>query len=88
MARGDATKLTELVLASCGSKPETALSILRNCISLLEKEVVLSAPGSSPLPTPPSARGGFLVGVWVDLIHGGIGCGYPATTFMKFTPAR
>ncbi|CAN0376308.1 unnamed protein product [Ectocarpus fasciculatus] len=63
VSRGDATKLAELVLDSCGSKPETALSILRNCISLLEKEVALSAPGSAPLPTPPSARGEFLVGV-------------------------
>ncbi|CAN0426918.1 unnamed protein product, partial [Ectocarpus sp. 12 AP-2014] len=51
---GDATKLAELVLAWSGSKPGPALSILRNCVSLLEKEVALSAPASSPLAAPPT----------------------------------
>lgn len=40
MARGVATKLAELVLDSCGSKIEPALSVLNNCVSLLEEEAV------------------------------------------------
>ncbi|CAM9702070.1 unnamed protein product, partial [Ectocarpus sp. 8 AP-2014] len=38
VARGDATKLAELVLDSCGSSIEPALSVLNNCVSLLEEE--------------------------------------------------
>ncbi|CAN0225618.1 unnamed protein product [Ectocarpus sp. 8 AP-2014] len=57
VASGDATKLAELVVAWSGSKPERALSIARSCVSMLEKEVALSAPGSSPLPLPPTAPG-------------------------------
>ncbi|CAN0554189.1 unnamed protein product, partial [Ectocarpus sp. 8 AP-2014] len=53
VASGDATKLARLVLVWSGSKPERALSILRDCVSLLEKEVTFSAPASSPLPSPP-----------------------------------
>ncbi|CAM9852451.1 unnamed protein product [Ectocarpus sp. 8 AP-2014] len=48
---GDATKLAELVLVWSGSKPERALSILRDCVALLEKEVEFSAP---PFPAVPS----------------------------------
>ncbi|CAM9352241.1 unnamed protein product [Ectocarpus sp. 8 AP-2014] len=54
---GDATKLAELVLVWSGSKPERALSILRNCVSLLEKEVAFSAPAPSPLQSPPTTPG-------------------------------
>ncbi|CAM9360492.1 unnamed protein product [Ectocarpus sp. 12 AP-2014] len=54
---GDATKLAELVLLWSGSKPKLALSILRDCVSLLEREVGLSAPGCSPLPSLPTAHG-------------------------------
>ncbi|CAN0339036.1 unnamed protein product, partial [Ectocarpus sp. 12 AP-2014] len=50
---GDPTKLAELVLVWSGSKPERALSILRDCVSLLEKEIELSTAASSPLPSPP-----------------------------------
>ncbi|CAN0449321.1 unnamed protein product [Ectocarpus sp. 12 AP-2014] len=56
-ASGDATKLAELVLLWSGSRPELALSILRDCVSLLEREVGLSAPGCSPLLSPPTAHG-------------------------------
>ncbi|CAM9756904.1 unnamed protein product, partial [Ectocarpus fasciculatus] len=51
---GDATKLAELVLVWSGSKPERALSILRDCVSLLEKEVAFSAPASPAVLSPPT----------------------------------
>ncbi|CAN0219529.1 unnamed protein product [Ectocarpus fasciculatus] len=54
VANDDSTKLAELVLLWSGSRPDRALSILRDCVSLLEKEVALSAPGSSSLPPPPT----------------------------------
>ncbi|CAN0454709.1 unnamed protein product, partial [Ectocarpus sp. 12 AP-2014] len=54
VASGDATKLAELVLLWSGSKPERALSILRDCMSLLEKEVAFSAPASPAFPSPPT----------------------------------
>ncbi|CAN0055732.1 unnamed protein product [Ectocarpus fasciculatus] len=54
---GDATKLAELVLVSSGSKPERALSILRDCVSLMEKEVAFSAPAPSVVPSPPTTSG-------------------------------
>ncbi|CAM9712659.1 unnamed protein product, partial [Ectocarpus sp. 8 AP-2014] len=53
----DATKLAQLVLVWSGSKPERALSILRDCVSLLEKEVAFSAPASSAVPSPPTTPG-------------------------------
>ncbi|CAN0362701.1 unnamed protein product [Ectocarpus sp. 12 AP-2014] len=46
VASGDATKLAELVLFWSGSKPERALALLRNCVSLLEKEVAEPTGGS------------------------------------------
>ncbi|CAM9962499.1 unnamed protein product [Ectocarpus sp. 12 AP-2014] len=49
---GDATKLAELVLLWSGLKPERALSILRDCVSLLEKEVAFSGPASPAVPSP------------------------------------
>ncbi|CAN0143493.1 unnamed protein product [Ectocarpus sp. 13 AM-2016] len=49
---GDATKLAELVLLWSGSKPELALSILRDCVSLLENQMALSGPVSSPPSSP------------------------------------
>ncbi|CAN0024580.1 unnamed protein product [Ectocarpus fasciculatus] len=51
VASGDATKLAELVLGWSSSRPERALSVLRNCVSLMEKELLLSTPASSPPPT-------------------------------------
>ncbi|CAN0084781.1 unnamed protein product, partial [Ectocarpus sp. 4 AP-2014] len=54
VARGDATKLAELVLVRSGSKPERALSVLRDCVCLLEKEVALSAPAAPAVPSPPT----------------------------------
>lgn len=61
---GDATKLADLVLVSSGSKSERALSIVKNCVSLLEKEGALSARGTSSPPSVPSTLGGFHVDVW------------------------
>ncbi|CAN0460882.1 unnamed protein product [Ectocarpus sp. 12 AP-2014] len=61
VASGDATKLAELVLLWSGLKPERALSVLRDCVSVLEKEVALSAPGSSPVRATPPTPGGFLI---------------------------
>ncbi|CAN0436691.1 unnamed protein product, partial [Ectocarpus sp. 12 AP-2014] len=40
-----------------GSKPERALSILRDCVSLLEKEVAFSAPASPAILSPPTTPG-------------------------------
>ncbi|CAN0240023.1 unnamed protein product, partial [Ectocarpus fasciculatus] len=60
VASGDATKLAELVLVWSGSKPERALSILKDCVSVLEREVVVSVPASSPLQSLPTTPGGFL----------------------------
>ncbi|CAM9445881.1 unnamed protein product, partial [Ectocarpus fasciculatus] len=57
---GDATKLAKLALVWSDSKPERALSVLTNCVSLMEKEVAFSAP-SSPLQSPPSTPGPSLV---------------------------
>ncbi|CBJ31374.1 conserved unknown protein [Ectocarpus siliculosus] len=57
VASGDATGLAELVLLWCGVLPHPALSILRRCVAVLEKEVALSAPTSSPLPSPQTSRG-------------------------------
>ncbi|CAN0372476.1 unnamed protein product, partial [Ectocarpus fasciculatus] len=54
VASGDATKLAELVLVWAASKPERALSILKDCVSVLEREVVVSVPASSPLQSPPT----------------------------------
>ncbi|CAN0054934.1 unnamed protein product, partial [Ectocarpus sp. 8 AP-2014] len=55
VASGDATKLAELVLVWSGSKPERALSVLRDCVSLLEKEVAFSAPAFPGVPSPPTS---------------------------------
>ncbi|CAM9963794.1 unnamed protein product, partial [Ectocarpus fasciculatus] len=52
----DTTKLAELVLVWSVSKPEHALSVLRKCVSLMEKEVAFSAP-ASPLPLPATTPG-------------------------------
>ncbi|CAN0246344.1 unnamed protein product, partial [Ectocarpus sp. 12 AP-2014] len=57
VASGDTTKLAELVLVWSGSKPERALSILRSCISLMEKEVACSARASSLLHWPHTTPG-------------------------------
>ncbi|CAM9470004.1 unnamed protein product, partial [Ectocarpus sp. 12 AP-2014] len=57
VASGDARKLAQLVLAWSGSKPERALSILRDCVSLLEKEVSFSAPAPFPPNSPPVTPG-------------------------------
>ncbi|CAM9504949.1 unnamed protein product, partial [Ectocarpus fasciculatus] len=57
VASGDATKLAELVLVWSGSKPERALSILRDCVSLLEKEVAVSAKSFPPVPPPSTTSG-------------------------------
>ncbi|CAM9755300.1 unnamed protein product [Ectocarpus sp. 12 AP-2014] len=57
VASGDATKLAELVLLWSGLKPERALSILRDCVSLLEKEVALSTLGSSSRLATPTTPG-------------------------------
>ncbi|CAM9525311.1 unnamed protein product [Ectocarpus sp. 4 AP-2014] len=57
VASGDATELAELVLLWCGVLPHPALSILRGCVAVLEKEVALSAPASSSLPSPQTSRG-------------------------------
>ncbi|CAN0360222.1 unnamed protein product [Ectocarpus sp. 12 AP-2014] len=54
VASGDATKLAELVLVCSGSKPERALSVLKGCVSLLEKHVAFSAPASPAVPSRPS----------------------------------
>ncbi|CAN0373826.1 unnamed protein product [Ectocarpus fasciculatus] len=54
VASGDATKLAVLVLLWAASKPERALSILKDCVSVLEREVVVSVPASSPLQLPPT----------------------------------
>ncbi|CAM9454120.1 unnamed protein product [Ectocarpus sp. 4 AP-2014] len=54
---GDATKLADLVLVWSGSKPERALSILRDCVALLEKEVEVSAPAFPAVPSPPTTPG-------------------------------
>ena len=59
VTNGDTTKLAELVLVWSGSKPEHALSVLRNCVSLMEKEVAFSAP-ASPLSSPATTPGGSL----------------------------
>ncbi|CAN0441526.1 unnamed protein product, partial [Ectocarpus sp. 12 AP-2014] len=52
-------------------KPERALSVLRDCVSVLEKEVALSAPGSSPVratpPTPGRASSSCLSALIVAL---------------------
>ncbi|CBJ28451.1 hypothetical protein Esi_0106_0011 [Ectocarpus siliculosus] len=61
VASGDATKLAELVLLWSGLKPERALSVIRDCVSVLEKEVALSTPGSSPLRATPTTLGGSVV---------------------------
>lgn len=37
VSSGDTTKLAELMLRSSDSRPERALSVLRNCISVMEK---------------------------------------------------
>ncbi|CAM9142532.1 unnamed protein product [Ectocarpus sp. 12 AP-2014] len=57
VASGDATELAELVLLWCGALPHPALSILRGCVAVLEKEVALAAHASSPLPSPQTSRG-------------------------------
>eukprot|EP00752_Nemacystus_decipiens_P015540 g13865.t1 len=44
VAGGDAKKLSDLVLLATGSKPDTALTLLRSCVELLEKN---TATGSS-----------------------------------------
>ncbi|CAM9291836.1 unnamed protein product [Ectocarpus sp. 8 AP-2014] len=49
---GDVTKLAELVLVWSGSKPERALSVVKDCISLLENEVAFSAPDCPAVPSP------------------------------------
>ncbi|CAM9635072.1 unnamed protein product [Ectocarpus sp. 4 AP-2014] len=50
------------MLRSSDSKPERALSVLRNCESLMEKEVAFPAPVSSPLQSPPSTPGLYSAG--------------------------
>ncbi|CAM9206126.1 unnamed protein product [Ectocarpus sp. 12 AP-2014] len=57
VVNGDATKLTQLVMVWSGSKPERALSILRDCVSLLEKEVDFSASASPAVLSPPTTPG-------------------------------
>lgn len=57
VVNGDAPKLTELVLVWSGSKPERALSILRDCVSLMEKEIGLPEQGPPPVLSP-STHGG------------------------------
>ncbi|CAN0022744.1 unnamed protein product [Ectocarpus sp. 6 AP-2014] len=52
-----ATRLAELVLVGYGSEPEPALSILRDCVSLLEKEVAFSAPAFPAVPLLPTMPG-------------------------------
>ena len=64
MASGDATKVAELVLLWSGSKPERALSVVRECVSLLEKEVAFSAQDFPAVPSPPTTPGEFLDSVW------------------------
>lgn len=39
---GDAKKLSDLVFVAAGSKTETALSLLRSCVLLLEKKTATS----------------------------------------------
>ncbi|CAM9322251.1 unnamed protein product [Ectocarpus fasciculatus] len=71
VASGDATKLAELALVWSGSKPERALAIARECVSLLETEVAFSAAGFSSPPPPPimpgSARNSCLEALIVAL---------------------
>lgn len=38
VAGGDAEKLSDLVLSSAGSSTEAALSILKSCVTILEKK--------------------------------------------------
>lgn len=44
---GDATKLADLVLSAAGSKPETALSLLRTCVQILEKKTTKATTSTS-----------------------------------------
>lgn len=39
VASGDALKLSQMVLDWSASKPEVALSLLRSCVTLLEKDL-------------------------------------------------
>ncbi|CAM9951150.1 unnamed protein product [Pylaiella littoralis] len=69
VAGGDAAKLSELVLSAADFKPESALSVLKTCVALLEKKMSLpiseatfatpsGAPADSsttPTPTPSSS---------------------------------
>lgn len=41
VAGGDAAKLSELVLSAADFKPESALSVLKTCVALLEKKMSL-----------------------------------------------
>lgn len=47
VAGGDAAKLSDLVLSSAGSSTESALSILKSCVSLLEKKQGVTAGSNS-----------------------------------------
>ncbi|CAM9963726.1 unnamed protein product, partial [Ectocarpus fasciculatus] len=70
VTNSDTTKLAELVLVWSGSKPERALSVLRKCVSLMEKEVAFSAPASpvsSPATTPGPSRNSCLKAISVAL---------------------
>ncbi|CAN0512055.1 unnamed protein product, partial [Ectocarpus sp. 12 AP-2014] len=57
VTRDNATKLPEFVLAWCGSKLESVLSILRNFVSLVERAVTHSALVPSTPPPTPTTRG-------------------------------
>ncbi|CBJ33433.1 expressed unknown protein [Ectocarpus siliculosus] len=52
-----ATRLAQLVLVWSGSEPEPALSILKDCVSLLEKEFAFSAPAFPAVPLLPTMPG-------------------------------
>ncbi|CAM9581862.1 unnamed protein product, partial [Ectocarpus sp. 12 AP-2014] len=57
VATGDATKLAKLVLVWSGSRPEAARSLLRECVSLMEREAASPLSNSSPIPSPSCALG-------------------------------
>lgn len=62
MRLGDAKKLSDLVFLAAGSKPETALFLLRSCVQLLEqthKKMATSSSGGACNPIAGAAATGY-----------------------------
>ncbi|CAM9664823.1 unnamed protein product [Scytosiphon promiscuus] len=57
VASGDAAKLSEMVVEGCGSKTEVALSLLRNCVGLLEKDLAQPTRSLDPSFSPTTSGG-------------------------------